>query len=101
MANPVALATPAGDGCNGGAATSSAVAAAAIKPAFVPNAHCSPAAKHHSATTITNPTSCKEVNALSATAAPIIIDTAITRRAEPCGLSCNAVAPAIAAAPAA
>ena len=89
------------DGEISGAVTSNALAAAATSPALAPSAHCMPTAKHHSAITPTKMALYADVKEPSRTAAPISSDTAITRGIRPRGLSCSAVAPAIAAAPAA
>ena len=98
MVNAVGTTTPHSDGSSGGAITNNALAAAATSPGLPPSAHCMPAAKHHSATTTTNATSLDAVNAPRNTAAPICNDTMMTSGTRPPGLSCSAMAPAIAAA---
>ncbi len=47
------MATDENDGAAGGAVTNSALAAAAMSPAFALTAHAIPATKHHTATTPT------------------------------------------------
>ena len=100
-ASAVAEAMPDQDGSVGGSVTRSALPAAAISPAFELSPHAIPAAKHHSAATAVNTTPNDEKADARSTAPPMTADTAITSGIRPRGLSCRAVAPAIAAAPAA
>src|ERR1700694_1503704 len=101
MVSAVDVTAAEGDGDDAGVVTRSALAAAAASPALAPSAHCMPAAKHHTATTNTNTALYAAVSVPSSTATPISSDTATTRGIRPRGLSWSAVAPAIAAAPAA
>src|ERR1700694_1968890 len=101
MVSAVDVTAAEGDGDDAGVVTRSALAAAAASPALAPSAHGMPAAKHHTATTPANTALYAAVNVPSSTATPISSDTATTRGIRPRGLSWSAVAPAIAAAPAA
>ena len=82
-----------------GHVTSSAPEAAATMPALRLIAQAMPAAKHHSMTVRTNSAPCAAVNEPNRTAAPIPNETPSTSGSRPCGLSCKAVAPAMAALP--
>src|SRR2546427_3135340 len=86
-------------GATGGEITNRAALAAATRPGLLPSAHCMPAAKHQTATTARNTPSYDADIAPRKTAAPSCSDTTMTSGTRPAGLSCIAIAPAIAAAP--
>src|SRR3954468_3284611 len=86
-------------GVTGGEITNRAALPAATRPGLLPSAHCMPAAKHQMATTARNTASYDAVTAPRKTAAPNCSETTITSGTRPAGLSCIAIAAAIAAAP--